>query len=184
MSRWFYIAPALAFAVIAGFLFFGLQRARETPPNILPSALIDKAAPDVRLPAVDADTPPFARADLAAGHVTVVNFFASWCIPCREEAQQLNSLARMPGVTLYGIDYKERQEGAGAAFLNELGNPFSRLVDDRKGLVGIDWGVDGVPETFVVDGKGVIRFKYVGPLDDHVISAQLLPEIAKARQAS
>ena len=183
MRRWIFIAPVLAFLAIAGFLFSGLQRAKERPPNILPSALINKPAPNVALPPLDAAMPAFARADLAAGHVTVVNFFASWCIPCREEAGQLMALARMPGVTLYGIDYKERQDGAGLAFLRELGNPFARLVDDRKGNVGIDWGVDGVPETFVVDGHGVIRFKYVGPMDGKVISGQLLPEIEKARKA-
>jgi len=178
MSRWIYLIPVLGFGVIAIFLFKSLFLG---PANILPSALIDKPAPDISLPPVDATMPGFSRADLAAGHVTVINFFASWCVPCHQEAGQLMALSRMPGVTLYGIDYKERQEGAGPAFLRELGNPFSRLVDDRAGHVGIDWGVDGVPETFVVDGRGIIRFKYVGPMDEKVIANQLLPEVEKAR---
>jgi len=184
MKRWMYIVPALGFLVIAGFMFSGLQRAKVHAPNELPSALIDKAAPSFNLPPVDSATPGFAPADLAAGHVTVVNFFASWCIPCREEANTLMALSRIPGLSLYGIDYKEREEGAGRRLLNELGNPFSRLLEDRQGLAAIDWGVDGVPETFVIDGNGIIRFKYsAGPLTPEIVQQQLLPEIEKARKA-
>jgi cytochrome c biogenesis protein CcmG, thiol:disulfide interchange protein DsbE len=181
MKRWLYAVPVAGFLVLAGFLFHSLF---GPPPELLPSALIDKPAPQFNLAAIDGDTPAFTRADLAAGHVTVVNFFASWCVPCRMESAQLMTLSKMPGITLYGVDYEERQPGAGRGFLNEQGNPFSRIVADTHGTTGINWGVYGVPETYVVDGKGVVRFKLVGQLTAAAMTGQLLPEIEKARQAS
>jgi cytochrome c biogenesis protein CcmG/thiol:disulfide interchange protein DsbE len=133
---------------------------------------------------MDDGTPGFSSADLKSGHVTVVNFFASWCVPCRMEHAQLMELSKMSGIALYGVDYEEHQPGAGRAFLNELGNPFSRIVDDGNGAEGIQWGVYGVPETYVVDGKGIVRFKLVGGLTPEALGSQLLPAIAKARLAS
>jgi cytochrome c biogenesis protein CcmG, thiol:disulfide interchange protein DsbE len=181
MKRWLYAVPVAGFLVLAFFLFHSLF---GRPPDLLPSALIDKPAPQINLAAIDGDTPAFTRVDLAAGHVTVVNFFASWCVPCRMESAQLMTLSKMPGITLYGVDYEERQPGAGRDFLNEQGNPFSRIVADSHGTTGINWGVYGVPETYVVDGKGVVRFKLVGQLTAAAMTSQLLPEIEKARQAS
>ena len=181
MSRWIYALPVAAFAVLAFFLFHSLW---SGAPDVLPSALIDKPAPGIGPEPIDAKTPGFSRADLAAGHVTVINFFASWCVPCRLESAQLMALSKMPGITLYGVDYEERAPGAGRAFLNELGDPFSRIVTDPHGAAGINWGVYGVPETYVVDGKGVVRFKLVGGLTADAMTQQLLPEIEKARQAS
>jgi cytochrome c biogenesis protein CcmG/thiol:disulfide interchange protein DsbE len=181
LNRWIFAVPVVAFAVIAFFLFRSLV---SPPPEVLPSVLIDKPAPQMALPAIDSATPSFASADLAAGHVTVINFFASWCIPCRSESEQLMALSRMPGITLYGVDYEERQPGAGRAFLDELGNPFSRIADDGKGRAGIDWGVYGVPETYVVDGKGIVRFKLIGPLTSGALQNQLLPQIEKAKAAT
>jgi cytochrome c biogenesis protein CcmG/thiol:disulfide interchange protein DsbE len=181
MKRGLYAVPVIAFLVLAYFLFHSLF---ARPPDLLPSALIDKPAPEIGLAAIDPQTPGFTRADLAAGHVTVVNFFASWCVPCRAESAQLLALSKMTGITLYGIDYEERQPGAGRAFLDELGNPFSRIVADTHGTTGINWGVYGVPETYVVDGKGIVRFKLVGELTANALTSQLLPEIEKARAAS
>ncbi len=181
MRRWLYAAPVAAFLVLAFFLFHSLF---GRPPDLLPSALIDRPAPDIGLGAMDGATPGFARADLASGHVTVVNFFASWCVPCRMESAQLMTLSRIPGITLYGVDYEERQPSAGRVFLNEQGNPFSRIVADTHGRTGINWGVYGVPETYVVDGKGVVRFKLVGQLTASAMTGQLLPEIEKAKKAS
>ena len=181
MKRWFYAAPVIGFLVLAYFLFHSLF---GQPPDLLPSALIDRPAPDFDLAAIDSQTPLFTRADLARGHVTVINFFASWCGPCRAESAQLMTLSKMPDITLYGIDYEERQPGAGRAFLDEHGNPFSRIVADPHGAAGINWGVYGVPETYVVDGKGVVRFKLVGQLTAAALTGQLLPEIEKARGAS
>jgi cytochrome c biogenesis protein CcmG/thiol:disulfide interchange protein DsbE len=181
VKRLVYVVPVLAFAVLAFFLFKSLVM---PPPDVLPSALINRPAPGITLPAMDAATPGFTRADLARGHVTVVNFFASWCVPCRAESAQLMALSRMPGITLFGIDYEEREPGAGRAFLNEMGNPFIRLVADAHGKGGIEWGVYGVPETYVVDGKGVVRFKLVGALTAEALKHQLLPAIEMAKQAS
>ena len=181
MKRLFYAAPVLIFAILAFVLFKSLVM---PAPDILPSALLDKPAPAVALSAVDDKTPAFGSADFKSGHVTVVNFFASWCVPCQAESAQLMTLAKMGGFALYGIDYEERQPGAGRAFLDELGNPFSRLVEDKTGSEGIEWGVYGVPETYVVDGKGIIRFKLVGPLTQQAMSAQLLPAIEKAKLAT
>jgi cytochrome c biogenesis protein CcmG/thiol:disulfide interchange protein DsbE len=177
VKRWIYAVPALAFLVLAFFMFHSLF---GRPPEVLPSALIDKPAPAIGSAPLDAMSPVFTRADLAGGHVTVVNFFASWCVPCRMESDQLMALARIPGVTLYGVDYEERQAGAGRAFLDAQGNPFSRIVTDPHGQTGINWGVYGVPETYVVDAKGVVRFKLIGALTADALKQQLLPEIAKA----
>ncbi|HEV7959501.1 MAG TPA: DsbE family thiol:disulfide interchange protein [Rhizomicrobium sp.] len=181
MRRWIFALPAAAFLVLAFFLFRSLSGGA---PDVLPSALIDKPAPDIGPTAMDSLTPGFSRADLASGHVTVVNFFASWCVPCRMESAQLMALSKMPGIALYGVDYEERQAGAGRAFLHELGDPFSRLVIDPHGAAGINWGVYGVPETYVVDGKGIVRFKLVGGLTAEALTRQLLPEIQKAQGAS
>ena len=100
------------------------------------------------------------------------------------ESAQLMALAKTPGIALYGVDYEERQPGAGRAFLNQLGDPFSRIVADPHGTAGINWGVYGVPETYVVDGKGIVRFKLVGALTQDALVQQLLPEIAKATPSS
>ncbi|HEY4273912.1 MAG TPA: DsbE family thiol:disulfide interchange protein [Rhizomicrobium sp.] len=181
MKRWLYAVPVVGFLVLAGFLFHSLW---QGSPDLLPSALINKPAPDFELAAIDDATPGFTRADLAAGHVTVINFFASWCVPCRLESAQLMELAKMPGIVIYGVDYEERQPGAGRDFLNEHGNPFSRIVADTHGTAGINWGVYGVPETYVVDGTGIVRFKLVGQLTAKAMIEQLLPEIEKAKKAS
>ena len=154
--------PVAGFAGAGFFLFHSLF---GRPPDLLPSALIDKPAPQITLAAMDARRPAFTRADLAAGHVTVVNFFATWCVPCRMESAQLMALSKMPGMTLYGVDYEEHQPGAGRAFLDELGNPFSRIVADTDGTTGINGASMAVPETYVVDGKGIVRFKLVGAAD-------------------
>jgi cytochrome c biogenesis protein CcmG/thiol:disulfide interchange protein DsbE len=181
MRRWVFAVPAAAFLVLAFFLFRSLFGGA---PDVLPSALIDKPAPDIGPAAMDDKTPGFSRADLASGHVTVINFFASWCIPCRMESAQLMALSKMPGIRLYGVDYEERKPGAGRAFLDELGDPFSRIVVDPHGAAGINWGVYGVPETYVVDGKGIVRFKLVGGLTTNALTQQLLPEIEKAGHAT
>ena len=181
MKRLIYAIPVLAFLVLAGFLFKSLIL---PAPNVLPSALIDKPAPPITLQAMDEATAGFTSADLASGHVTVVNYFASWCVPCRSESAQLMTLSKMSGFALYGIDYEERQPGAGRAFLSELGNPFSRIVADPKGAEGMEWGVYGVPETYVVDATGIVRFKLVGELTADAMAGQLLPAIEKAKKAT
>lgn len=181
MSRWIYVLPALAFAVLAVFLFRSLYL---TPAQVsLPSALIDKPAPKIPLPALDAQVQGFGPADLASGKVVLVNVFSSTCIPCRQEAPELAKLAAMPGITMYGLVWKDTAPGA-RGFLNQYGNPFSRVGLDADGHIGVEWGIYGWPETYVVDGKGIIRFKYVGALTDDVIRDQLLPAIEQARRPS
>jgi cytochrome c biogenesis protein CcmG, thiol:disulfide interchange protein DsbE len=178
MRRAIFILPVLAFAILAFFLFRSLW---GRPPDILPSVLIDKPAPTLGLAALEG-SPGFTDADLRSGHVSIVNFFASWCAPCRLEADTLSTLSKKPGVTLYGVAYHDRPDDT-RQFLSETGDPFSAIVADVKGLRAIDWGVTAAPETFVVDGNGVIRFKYVGQLTDQVIAQQLMPAVQVAAQA-
>ncbi|HKU54548.1 MAG TPA: DsbE family thiol:disulfide interchange protein [Rhizomicrobium sp.] len=179
MNRWITWIPVAAFAVLAFFLFKSLW---SPEPNITPSVLIDKPAPHLVLPGLDARSAAFVPADLTAGHVSVVNVFASWCAPCRLEAAQLDTLAKLPGVTVYGLAQKDKP-AATRAFLDEVGNPFARIARDDDGRASIEWGVYGVPETFVVDGKGIIRLKYIGQLTEDVLAQQVVPAI-KAAQAN
>jgi cytochrome c biogenesis protein CcmG/thiol:disulfide interchange protein DsbE len=152
----------------------------ERDPALIRSVLIDKPAPDFALPAVpELGVPGFATADLK-GEVTVVNVFASWCIPCRDEHPVLLALRRDTGVRLFGINQKDAPENA-RGFLAALGNPYDAVGADSTGRVSIDWGIYGVPETFVVDAGGIIRFKHVGPLAPADLARELVPAIARAR---
>src|SRR5208283_407773 len=123
----------------------------------------------------------FAPQDLAAGHVTVLNVWASWCVPCRAEAPALAELAARKGVALYGLVYKDTPAKA-RTFLDETGDPYQRIDLDRDGEAGIEWGVAGVPETFVIDGKGIVRLRYAGPLVGSAFGEILLPAIERARR--
>ncbi len=180
-SRLIFILPLIGFAVLAVILFKGLF---GRPADVIPSAMINKPAPLDEVPALDAQTQGFGPRELKSGKVVVVNFFSSTCVPCRLEAPVLNQLAQMPGVTLYGYVWKDKPENA-RAFLNELGNPFSRIGLDTDGRLGMNWGVRGWPETFVVDGKGIIRFKYdLDALTPKTLREQILPAIEAARRSS
>jgi len=180
MKRLWYAIPVLVFLAVAGFLLRSLFSA---PPDYVPSALLDKPAPRIAMPALDATTQGFGPAQLAAGHVTVMNVFASWCVPCRVEAPMLDKLARRQGFELYGLVQKDTPDKI-HAFLDMYGNPFRRIALDADGRASMEWGVYGVPETYVVDGKGIVRFKYVGPLDDAALERQLLPAIRRAQSGS
>jgi len=177
MKRWVFIVPIAAFAVLAFFLFRSLW---SPAPDLVPSALLNRPAPRLTLPALDARSAAFTPADLASGHVSVVNVFASWCAPCRTETAPLMTLSRMPGVALYGLTQKDKPD-ATRAFLDEVGNPFARIARDDDGRASIEWGVYGVPETYVVDGRGIIRLKYVGPLSDAALERVLVPAIRLAQ---
>jgi cytochrome c biogenesis protein CcmG/thiol:disulfide interchange protein DsbE len=181
LKKLIYILPVAGFAVIAFFLFRSLFFA--TPDLVLPSPLIDKLAPALNLPALDAQTEGFGSKDLTSGKVIVVNVFSSTCIPCRLEAPMMMKLAKMPGMNLYGLVWKDSAQNA-RQFLDDVGNPFSRIGLDADGHFGEQWGVYGWPETFVVDGHGIIRYKHVGELTDEVVTNELLPAIAQAKQAS
>jgi cytochrome c biogenesis protein CcmG/thiol:disulfide interchange protein DsbE len=173
MRRLLYLLPVLLFAGIAGYFLVALQRERN--PGEVPSALIGKPAPDFALPALRSDLPGVARADFA-GHVSFVNFFASWCVPCRAEHPFLMQLARTDGVSITGIAYKDKP-GAANAFLDELGNPFTRVGNDASGRTGIDFGITGVPESFVIDRQGRICYRQWGPVTDDKVAADLLAKI-------
>lgn len=179
--RWFYILPTIFFIGLLAVFGVSLVRSENTPPSMLPSALIDKPAPRLALPALDAKTEAFVPGDLAAGHVTVLNVWASWCVPCRAEAPALVTLSTLKGVALYGLVYKDTPAKA-RGFLDETGDPYRRIDIDTDGHAGVEWGVYGVPETFVIDGKGIVRLRYAGPLVGSALTEIVLPAIEKARQ--
>lgn len=161
------ILPVVVFAVLAGLMFVRLRSGAD--PAALPSAMIGKPAPSFDLPAVPglakdgSPVPGLTTADLK-GSVTVLNVFASWCAPCQVEHPMLMRLAREPGIRLVGIDYKEPDPAAGKKFLDRHGVPFAAVGADAEGRAAIDFGVYGVPETFIIGPDGVIRDKIVGIL--------------------
>jgi cytochrome c biogenesis protein CcmG, thiol:disulfide interchange protein DsbE len=169
LRRLLYFLPVLVFVGVGIGLAVGLTR----DPSTLPSALIDKPVPTFALPPIEGmPGEGLSSADLE-GQVSLVNVFASWCVPCRSEHPLLMALAER-GIVINGIDYKDPAEQA-AKWLDELGNPFARIGADRDGRVAIDFGVYGVPETFVVDREGRIRHKHVGPLRARDVEEMLLP---------
>jgi len=175
--RLLYFLPVLLFAVVAGYFLWGLDSGRD--PRAVPSAMIDKPIPEFDLPTIRGMTGPgLAAADLRGHGVTLVNFFASWCIPCRAEHPMLEKLVRDGGVRLVGINYKNKPEEA-RAWLATLGNPYARLGADESGRVAIDWGVYGVPETFIVDNEGRIRYRQLGPLTPEAIKDTIKPMLRK-----
>jgi cytochrome c biogenesis protein CcmG/thiol:disulfide interchange protein DsbE len=166
-----YALPFLAVTALVAWFALALAPGRD--PSAVPSALIDKPAPQIDLPSIYDDRPGLRSADLL-GRATVVNVFASWCVPCRAEHPVLARLAQEHGVPLIGFNWKDKPEDA-RAFLRELGDPYERIGSDPSGRAGIDWGVYGVPETYVVDAAGRIRYKHVGPLADQDLDAVILP---------
>jgi cytochrome c biogenesis protein CcmG/thiol:disulfide interchange protein DsbE len=175
-----YLLPLGLFLSLA--LIFLLRLESGGDPSVIPSALVGQPAPPFDLPPLEgAGVPGFARPDLD-GHVTVVNIFASWCGPCRVEHPQLVALAADERIRVVGIDYKDQPANA-LRFLNELGNPYAAIGVDTRGRAAIDWGVYGVPETFVVDRAGVIRFKFIGPLSAETVEGALMPVIEAALAA-
>jgi cytochrome c biogenesis protein CcmG/thiol:disulfide interchange protein DsbE len=166
--------PVLLFLALAGYFAWALLSGRD--PQQLQSALIGKPAPAFELPALLAELPGATRADLG-GKPMLVNFFASWCIPCRVEHPFLMELTKNAEVTIIGIAYKDKPEAA-KAFLQELGNPYDRIGQDADGRVAIDFGVYGVPETFLIDAGGIIRFRQPGPLTPDVVKDEVMPLLA------
>lgn len=174
---WMAVPLLGAVAVLSTFLL-GLGR---EDADVLPSALIDKPAPEFALEGLG-ETPGLATADLKGGGPVLVNVWASWCGPCRVEHPWIEALAEQ-GHTVFGINYKDRPENA-AAFLAELGNPYARIGVDESGRVGIDWGVYGVPETYVIDGEGRVVYRHVGPIQAGDVSKKILPAIEAAAARS
>jgi cytochrome c biogenesis protein CcmG/thiol:disulfide interchange protein DsbE len=172
------IAAPLGLAVLGGAGFFAMLRGlREGSydPRGVPSALLGRAPPEFALPPLEGiGVPALASAELrGAGRPVLVNFWASWCAPCIIEHPQLMRLAR-DEVPVFGVNYKDKPEEA-RAFLARHGNPFARLGVDPPGRVAIDWGVYGVPETYLLDRGGLIRWRWAGPVTADTLSADLLP---------
>ncbi len=172
-----YFVPVIVFGVIAGYFLWGLDPERD--PRAIPSVMIDKPVPEFELAPIEGmEGPGLKTADLTGGQVTLVNFFASWCVPCRFEHAFLTELVERDGVRLVGINYKNEPEEA-RAWLAELGNPYARIGADTTGRVGIDWGVYGLPETFMIDKQGRIRYRRVGPIDARVLEREIRPRLRK-----
>lgn len=171
MNRRILLAAPFAAVVAAGAGFFVMLE-RETEgkfdPRGVPSMILNKHVPPFTLPG----DPGFASTDLR-GQPILVNFFASWCLPCVEEEPMLMDLKRR-GVVLYGIAYKDKP-AATAAYLARHGNPYTRVAHDEPGRVAIDWGVTGVPETYLIDPDGIVRWRGVGPLTPDSVTGALLP---------
>jgi cytochrome c biogenesis protein CcmG, thiol:disulfide interchange protein DsbE len=176
VRRLLYLLPLLAFAALAGYFYMSLSG----DPSVLPSAMIDQPTPDFRLDGI-AEGGHLAPADFK-GRVVLINFFASWCAPCREEHALLMQLSDRLKVPLYGIDYKDRPADGGA-FLHSFGDPYRAVGDDRDGRVGIDFGVYGVPETYVIDKAGRIRLRHVGPLTPADIAHEIAPLVDTLQRA-
>jgi DsbE subfamily thiol:disulfide oxidoreductase len=173
MHRLLFLLPIVAFAALAGFLAMRLVLMdRGNTPDLVPSALINKPAPIFDLPPLLADKPGFSSKNFK-DQVTIINFFASWCVPCRAEHPLLMQL-KDQGAELVGIAYKNKPEDA-KAWLGEMGDPYDTLAADIEGRTAINFGLYGVPETYVIDKKGIIRFKQTGPLTPEVIHEQILP---------
>ena len=168
-----FLIPLLIFLGLAGFLYVGL----DLNPREVPSPLIDKPAPEFALTQLDNPGQTIRRADML-GKVWMLNVWASWCEACREEHPYLVDFARLKALPIYGLDYKDQREPA-QQWLAERGNPYDASLFDGSGRVGIDFGVYGVPETFIIDKQGVIRFKQIGALTPAVLQDKVLPLLRK-----
>ncbi|MGZ5028676.1 MAG: DsbE family thiol:disulfide interchange protein [Methylobacter sp.] len=168
-----YILPLILFVVLAVFLALGLN----LHPNEIPSPLIDKPAPVFSALKLQAPEEKLSPADLK-GKVWLFNVWASWCVSCRSEHPILNQLAQQKAAIIVGLNYKDEPEAA-KGWLAQLGNPYDVSIMDQDGRIGIDWGVYGVPETFVIDKQGLIRYKHTGPVTPEDVQRIFLPLIAK-----
>jgi cytochrome c biogenesis protein CcmG/thiol:disulfide interchange protein DsbE len=176
MRRWTFLLPSVVFAILIGFFIWRLVlMGRGDMPSDIETVLIDKPAPAFALPPLFPDKPGAVSQDLT-GRVTLVNFFASWCIPCRVEHPLLAQVASK--VELVGIAYKNSPEEA-RAWLANLGNPYQAIGIDEQGRVGIDFGVYGVPESYLIDRQGRIRYAWKKPFTPEEIKGTLLPLIAE-----
>ncbi|WP_421725951.1 DsbE family thiol:disulfide interchange protein [Bauldia sp.] len=179
--RLVFLVPLFIFVALAA--VFLLRLLSDDDLSAVPSALIGREAPSFRLEPLDGTgLSGFARDDLD-GSVTIVNVFASWCGPCRLEHPQIVALGKDDRIRVVGINYKDQPRNA-VAFLEELGNPYAAIGVDPRGRTGIDWGVYGIPETFLVDRDGVIRYKHIGPITAESLTAVVRPEIEKVLAGS
>ena len=181
------MSPRLLIALVAGIFtalcaMFAVALLRPDPEQ-LPSAYIGLAAPALTVTRLNTvDTPLTSEDDVKADHVKLVNFWASWCAPCRAEHPNLTAIAGA-GIPVHGINYKDKSHHA-ARFLAELGNPFATLAADAAGRTGLDWGLYGVPETFVIDDDGKIVLRHAGPITWRVMESKILPALGADASAA
>jgi cytochrome c biogenesis protein CcmG/thiol:disulfide interchange protein DsbE len=172
MKRWI---PLIVFIALAGFFFVGLHR----DPREVPSPFIGKAAPAFNLPVVGQPGKTFSPAD-NKGKVWLLNVWAPWCVSCSQEHAELMQLAQA-GVPIYGLNWKDKDREA-AALLQREGSPYVMVADDLSGQTGIDWGVTGTPETYVIDKNGIIRMKHIGIIDEAAWQTKFVPLLKELNQ--
>jgi len=171
------LLPPIIFLGLAGIFYFGLTREN---PDELPSQFVGQPAPPLALTELGENGPAPTDADLRAPGVKLVNFWASWCGPCRVEHPTLQKMADA-GIPIFGVNYKDTDVNA-QRFLDELGNPFAMIGVDGTGRTGINWGIYGVPETFVINGDGIVVLRFPGPITSRVFESRIGPAIAQARE--
>lgn len=171
-----YLLPLVIFLGLAGFLFVGLSG----DPRSVPSPLVGKTAPSFNLEQLHAADKRFAREDML-GQVWMLNVWASWCVSCRQEHPFLMQLAKTKEVPILGLNYKDGREEA-IEWLNDFGNPYVMSGHDLDGRVGVDFGVYGVPETYVIDKQGVVRHKHTGPVHPDALKNEILPLVRELRK--
>ena len=168
-----FLIPLGIFILLVGFLAVGLR----LNPREVPSPLLDKPAPPFTLPQLAEPQRLFSQKDML-GQVWMLNVWASWCVSCREEHPVLVELAKSRAVPVYGLNYKDQREEA-QAWLKQFGDPYVLSIVDREGRIGIDYGVYGVPETYVIDKRGVIRYKQIGPVTREILAQKILPLVGQ-----
>lgn len=173
-----FAVPLLVFVIIAGFLYAGLSR----DPRYVPSPLIGKQAPEFNLPTLADPSVSFTPADMR-DKVWLFNIWATWCAACRIEHPLLVQLARSGQVDIVGLNYKD-EDASASQWLTDLGNPYVTTAVDKDGRIGIDWGFYGAPETFVIDKKGIVRHKHIGPVSPDDLTRTILPMVAELRAES
>lgn len=176
MMPWRYLIPIAVVLGLIGLFWVGLRH----DPGRIPSPLIGKPVPEFSLPRLHQAESLFTD-DALRGQVSLVNVWASWCFTCRQEAAVLDRLAQRDILPIYGLDYKDARRDA-QAWLRRYGDPYAAIAYDPEGKVGIDWGVYGVPESYLIDAEGRIQWKYVGPLTQTVVERDLLPLVRKLRE--
>ena len=174
MSR--FLIPLAIFIILAIFLGIGLTR----DPKLVPSPLIGKPSPAFDLPRLNEPETKFKHTDFL-GQVSIFNVWASWCGACRSEHPFLMKLAQKNAVEIYGLNYKDERNDAKRWLVQYGGNPYKAIAYDNDGRSGMDWGVYGVPETFIIDKKGIVRYKHVGPLHPEIWQEEILPLIEKLK---
>jgi cytochrome c biogenesis protein CcmG/thiol:disulfide interchange protein DsbE len=172
-----YLVPLAIFIVLAAFLYRGLS----LDPKLVPSPLVGKPMPSFTLTRLEDPNSTISDTDLK-GKVSLLNIWATWCVSCRAEHETLLMLAKTGKVDIYGLNYKD-DRAAAQQWLRQLGNPYVANAFDDTGRVGIDWGVYGAPETFIIDSQGIIRHKHVGPLTVTVVNEEILPLVAKLQSS-